>query len=348
MTVSVQPLIADAPIREGPYIGIQAIHPLTALLRVSGFDLDCLLSAFGLTQQLVDNPDHRIPLALLDPLWQSASELAGDPDLGLHAAELVNAGSFGMLSYLGVTSPTWGIGLERVSKYFRVFSDASGYRVEIDKASARAIAFREVATPGPVRQRVEFTVAVLYCYGRACVDGAWAVDDVFFEHGMPGRCEEHRRIFGRLPHFDQLCSGFSFRASLLDRPLKSCEPGLHRILERQADQSLAAAHATPSVTAALRALLRRADRSCDLSLPRAAHDLGMSARTLQRRLREEGTTHARLVDEVRWALASEMLARDLAISEVAFALGFSEPAAFHHAFKRWTGLTPSEFRRAVR
>lgn len=79
-----------------------------------------------------------------------------------------------------------------------------------------------------------------------------------------------------------------------------------------------------------------------------AHRLGISARTLQRRLHEEGTTFAKLVDEARHAMVVQMLAhRELAVGEVAFALGFSEPAAFHHAFKRWTGVTPAEFRRAT-
>jgi AraC-like DNA-binding protein len=285
----------------------------------------------------------------LDALWQEASRAARDCDFGLHAAEAVRADSFGILSYLGVTSPTWRDGLDRVCKYFRILSDASEYQLRRDGESVRVIAFHGVVSTAHVRHRVEFTVAVLHCYGRAFVDGGFTVSDVFFEHAKPARCDEHERIFGRAPRFGQPESGFTFLARLLDRPLRSHEPTLNGILARQAEHILADASTTLTVTDALRATLLRGGGFSASSVATAARKLGMSARTLQRRLREEGTTHARVVDELRRSMALQMLKRrDIAICEAAFALGFSEPAALHHAFKRWTGCTPAEFRRAAR
>ena len=85
-----------------------------------------------------------------------------------------------------------------------------------------------------------------------------------------------------------------------------------------------------------------------VSAETVADHLRMSARTLSRRLADEGTSHKAILDELRADLARRYLEdAELAISEVAFLLGFSEPSAFHRAFKRWTGQTPSQFRKGA-
>jgi AraC-like DNA-binding protein len=85
------------------------------------------------------------------------------------------------------------------------------------------------------------------------------------------------------------------------------------------------------------------------SLERVAEHLGLSARTLQRKLQDLGTTHNELVDQIRHELATRYLAeKEMAICEVAYLLGFSEPSSFHRAFKRWTGTTPKDYRLRLR
>jgi AraC-like DNA-binding protein len=97
-----------------------------------------------------------------------------------------------------------------------------------------------------------------------------------------------------------------------------------------------------------RALTKDELKGGDASLEVLAARLGMSARTLQRKLRALGTSHQELLDEMRKALAVRYLAEpDVAVCEVAYLLGFSESSAFHRAFKRWTGTTPSEFRKRI-
>jgi AraC-like DNA-binding protein len=120
------------------------------------------------------------------------------------------------------------------------------------------------------------------------------------------------------------------------------------LLERLADRQLADLPRTATVAAAVRALCLRDGFTGELALDAAAHWLRLSRRTLQRRLREEGTSLQQIVDEARRHLASRMLTESgLGIAEVAFALGFSEPGGLHRAFKRWTGMTPAAYRRAA-
>src|SRR5688500_1702214 len=140
--------------RSCPLINVQAIQPMLARLAALGCDARALFRRVGLDAALIEDPDARIPLELLDPLWTGAAELANDDCFGLHAAESVGSGSFGLISYLGVASPTWSDGLARVHRFFRLFSDASNYELVIESDLATVFATHDVPSTGPVRQRI--------------------------------------------------------------------------------------------------------------------------------------------------------------------------------------------------
>jgi len=96
----------------------------------------------------------------------------------------------------------------------------------------------------------------------------------------------------------------------------------------------------------VRLIIKNEFKGGEASLEKVAGQLGLSGRTLQRKLQERGTTHQELLDQMRKELAVRYLREpEMAICEVAYLLGFSESSALHRAFKRWTGKTPSEFRR---
>jgi AraC-like DNA-binding protein len=330
----------------GPQISVLAIKPLLEAFRARGVDIAPVLGAAGLADLPVSDPDARLPLARLDRIWERSAEVLEDPCLGLHLAETVSSESFGLLSYLGTASPTWGEGLRRVCRYFRVLSDASGYDLHVEGGSAKVTAVHDVPPDGPVRQRVEFTVAVLFCYGRRAIEAEWDAHEVFFEHAAPADTTEHQRLFRCAPRFATDASGFRFPAEVLERPLCTRDPALADMLERMATRFIADAPKTTSVAGALRDLCIRRRFEGELTLEWAARQLGMSPRTLQRRLGQDGTSYNEAIDEARRHVATRMLTqRATAIAEVAFAVGFSEPAAFHRAFKRWTGMTPAEHRR---
>ncbi len=234
-------------------------------------------------------------------------------------------------------------------RYFRLLSDGSRYDLSICDGIATVTASQDTPPGAPVRQRVEFTVSVLFCYARRAIAGDWNAMDVFFEHAPPSDVSEHRRIYGQVPRFAARQSGFSFARELLVRPLVTGNPTLVELLERLAARLLADLPPVTSVAGALRDLCIRDGFDHDLTLEAAARRLHLSPRTLQRRLRDEGTSHHEVVDDARRYLAGRMLTQSgLGIAEVAFALGFSEPSALHRAFKRWTGMTPAEYRRAAR
>jgi AraC-like DNA-binding protein len=135
--------------------------------------------------------------------------------------------------------------------------------------------------------------------------------------------------------------------SALDASLISSDPMLLGILTRAADELVKKTPDDPLITSQVRRVLHVALRGGEAHVDGVAKQLGMTGRSLQRRLEEEGTTFNKLREQVRRELAQRFLDDGLAIAEISFLLGFSEPSAFFRAFKRWTGKTPLESRRAV-
>jgi AraC-like DNA-binding protein len=141
---------------------------------------------------------------------------------------------------------------------------------------------------------------------------------------------------------------FVIPRAVFERPLPAPDPGLFGYLERHAEALQARVAASTSLAARVRELLAARLRDGEPDQSSIAQALAVTERTLQRRLQDEGTTFAALLDEVRRDLGRMYLSDPkLAIFEVAFLLGYSEPSAFNRAFRRWTGESPSEFRRGL-
>jgi AraC-like DNA-binding protein len=169
---------------------------------------------------------------------------------------------------------------------------------------------------------------------------------VDFRHAAPADASEHARLFGVSPRFGVEVNAIEFDRATIEQPLASADPALSSVIERHAE-ALLAARPEPAETTAnrVRRLLGAMLGEGEVSLAGAASRLRMSERSLQRRLAAEGVSFDAVLDELRRDLALRYLAdARLAIAEVAYLLGYSEPSAFHRAFKRWTGETPAEAR----
>jgi AraC-like DNA-binding protein len=156
----------------------------------------------------------------------------------------------------------------------------------------------------------------------------------------------YREVFRAEVRFGVSASGIWMSRGQLDLPVTPGDPRLHAMLTGFAEERLARLPAPGDLVDEVRAALRRAlDGTGRPQAPSIARRLGMSERTLSRRLREHEQGFAALLDEVSRGAAVELLERGTTTTEVAFLLGFSELSAFHRAFHRWTGVTPGDFRR---
>ena len=290
------------------------------------------------------DPEARLPHTTAAPLWPAAVRLTNDPDLGLHVAEGVPPGNYGVLDYAVRTSENLGIGFQRLAQYTRFLHDIAEIKLTVERD--RAILSHSIPVPGGLPRPIsEYIVATWLITSRHATGVNWIPLQVRFPHTAPDSTSEHQRIFGCIPEFEYLRNELVFARDLLDIPMAKADAALQQILEAQVVAVIEKLPKGEATTDAVRRLLATELGEGQPTLEQIAPRLHMSARTLHRRLEEEGTSFRQVLTEVRRELAARHLTeRRLAIGEIAFLLGFSEPSAFHRAFKRWTGQGPLTYR----
>ncbi|RMG14460.1 MAG: AraC family transcriptional regulator, partial [Deltaproteobacteria bacterium] len=265
----------------------------------------------------------------------------GRGGLGLHCGVELRFGEMGVLDYVVACASTLGEGLSAAARASMLLS-AGATRLEFERDGSGHGYLRHVG-PYPLEVR-DFSTAALVRRLRRFGAAPRAIAMVGPPLAKPAAYE---RCLGLQPLFHAEEGAIEIGAELLDAPLgEGALPGLAPILEREVSRLVNEA-GREEVAAAVRRAVARALPSGAPSLTAVARRLGMSTRTLQRRLSEQGLSLRVLVEDTRYQLARHPLrARPLRIAEIAFLLGYAEPATFARAFKRWAGCAPSEFRRA--
>lgn len=234
----------------------------------------------------------------------------------------------------------------RVCRYFLLLTDTGRYEVS-SAGGTTVLALRADPSSRPANELCDFAVAVPFQYGVRNVHDFRALE-VVLPYPRPPHARELERFFGAPVRFAAPGIGLVFPEALLAAPLRAAAPELARLLESVAVERLAALPDSGDELAQVRQVLREAMRRGDASLEAVARRLRLSPRVLQRHLKTRGTGFAAELDAVRRDLALVLVRQSLALQEIAFLLGFSEPAAFHRAFRRWTGESPGQHRARLR
>lgn len=292
------------------------------------------------------NVDDRAPIALAHQLLESAVERTGEVDIGLKAARLMSKGDGGAFDYAISSAATLGDSLEIAARYTALINDALDLRVELEGGRALLRMDSQVVLP---KAAEDFILGTFYaCHLRDQLGQAPELECRFTQPSPDDQSEYERSFAPASLRFAAQHRGFAFDAVRLSTPLASADGKLHVIVCKHAEQLLAELPKAESLTEKVRVLIAQELPHVQPSVTHVARLLRMTPRTLGRRLEDEGTTFRSLLDELRRRLAVQYLGTpQIALAEVAFLLGFSEAAAFHRAFKRWTGQTPLEFRREV-
>jgi AraC-like DNA-binding protein len=313
-----------------------------------GADRAALLDAAGLDPATVRDAEARIPYRALARLYELAAERTGDAAFGLHAGDESHPRMFDVMGAVALRSVTLRAAFDRILRFYRVLQE--GAALELDVAGDTASVRYTVVEPLPPgwRHEVEATLAIVHRWLRVALGRDVVPSFVWFTHAGPPAAAraEHRRVFGRAPRWGAAANRLAFAAALLDEPLVDADPSLAPILERMLAgmlERMPRAGFVDGVRARVAARLRAGAPAAPV-----ARDLGVSERTLQRRLAGEGLSYRDLVDDVRRLLAVDSLAAGAEIREVASALGYRDATTFHRAFRRWTGSTPGAARRAGR
>jgi AraC-like DNA-binding protein len=332
--------------RDGTVLSVSSRALVEACDRL-GVDTDRLLAAVGIRRETLHDPDARLANRDAGALWAKAYELSGDPVLSLHVAEACPLGAYKVIDYMGVNARTVGEAFRYAARYFPLINTA--VRVTIDETSD-PVTFdvtAEVGGPaGVTRPYAEYCLAVFVLHVRAGTGVPFPVRRVTFTHRAPPEIREHERIFGCPVRFEGARNRLYVDRAAWDLPTRaSADSGVLGVLAEHADLLLARLPRGPDLVERTRRAIGQRLRGGEPTLESVARELGMSGRSLQRRLRELGCTFAALSDEVRAATARLYLDEpDMALAEIAHLLGFADQPAFTKAFKRWTGSTPSQAR----
>lgn len=327
-----------------PSITVRAIQPVIAALETLGYPVDDILAAADVTRTVLADADGRIPHPAMMILWQQALKVTGDNDLGIHLAEAAPIESFEIHGYALLSSPVLREAYRRGSRYQRLIHEATDLTFEEGDQEG----ILQHALPGgrPVpRHPAEFLVTLWIRLGRLIAGKAWVPNLVCFAHESPTSTSEHTRIFQSPIQFSSGRTAMHVPNAILDLENAKADTNLVAILDRYASTLLEQAPASETVGGRVRAQLLDALQSGIPAAEEVAQSLHMSARSLHRALQQEETTFRALSNQLRQEQAARYLTNtNIGIAEVGFLLGFSELSSFYRAFKRWTGVTPAEYR----
>lgn len=313
-----------------------------------GVDPDALAAAAGFDPSLLENVDARAPAPAVVRLWDEAARLTKDEAFGLRLGWSSPTTAMPLVGRLIVASETLGQGLARVIAYYRVFNDVHPLELAHDGDD---VVVRVLSRGAPLKvpsQGIEFAFAWFLAVAGHAAKARATFEAVSFEHPAPEDPSIHESILGCTPTFAAGETSFRAARSLFERRHAAPDPHLVELLESHASALLATLPPRAPTSARVRALLGELLPRGDANIELAAEALRLTPRTLQRKLKDEGTSFTDLVDELRCALAKEHLrAQALSIAEIALLVGFSDQSTFHRAFVRWTGATPGEFRRGA-
>jgi AraC-like DNA-binding protein len=311
-----------------------------------GLDTGQILHAARLDTATLQDPDARIPIEQVEALWQKAYEVSNDPNLALHAIEVLPFGAYRVIDFLASHAPTIGAALAKVSDYFPLIHGVVRLPYAVGD---RHVTFGVEAPSRPstiTRPIAEYTLAAVFLRLRSATNEPFRLMRVEFSHPRPADISEHERIFECPVRFGADTCQLVIARDVWDSPRTGSNPALFSVLDTHARMLLGQLPSPIDIVGRVREAIEAELRGGIPKLETIAKRLAMSPRTLQRRLRDQGVLFNDVLDAMRFRAAKSYLAQgDIAASEVAYLLGFSEQSSFNRAFKRWSGQTPTDYRR---
>jgi AraC-like DNA-binding protein len=308
-----------------------------------GLDRAALLASADIDEAALLDRDRTLPLSAQVAVGRAIVDARPGVNIALEMLRRLQPGAFGVLGYALASSESLAQALTTFVRYQGCLTDALRWG-RPDAVTLTVEADPELA---PLGHPVETAVGLWVALGRRLAGLEWRPRALSFRHTALGDPAEHAAFFGVAPVFGAARNALVLDAPTLALPVHGAELALRSpLLAVLADRSREPRDA--DVVSSLRAELRRRLPRGTADKPSVARAMGMSARTLARRLQEEGTRYAAVLDETRRSIALDLLDGPVAVYEVSFLLGYSEPSTFHRAFRRWTGESPEAWRRARR
>jgi AraC-like DNA-binding protein len=330
-----------------PRVSAFIVRALVEVVERSGVTRARLMAAAGLDLARLDDLLRGFAFAELVGLEDAALELTGHADLGLRLADQASEAAFDVVAHLASHAPTLrdAIGLcirfqrllmEGTTLTLRERGDAAAVRCEFPRSTLRGD-----------RMLAEFAMAGFARLIRTFAGHGAVLRAVSFEHARPVHASAYARAFGGAERFAQRFTGIEFDRAVLDRRQLHHHPELYAVLHGDAATKLARLSRGEGFVDRVEHYLLSVPPSRMPDMAGVARELGLSTRSLRRRLADERASYKAIVQSVLEVRATQMLGDpNRTIQQIAAELGFSDPSAFQRAFKRWTGKSPGQVKAA--
>jgi AraC-like DNA-binding protein len=317
-------------------------------LREAGKNVAAILSRAELDVEDIDDPARRLGVDVQIKFLEFAAQELQDDLFGFHLARSFDLREIGLVYYVLASSENLADALRNGERYSRINNEGVRLHFSLDQTADIGLDYLDVDR-GSDRQHLEFWLVTLVRICRQITDSRLAPQSLKIRHIRADPPAEFKSFFGTNAEFDADVDEISFPKRFASVPVLRRDAYLNRLLRRYAEQALARRQSSPTT------FRSKVEEKASQLLPHGqatishvARQLGVSSRTLSRKLGGEGATFEVILDELRMALAKRYLSDpELPISEIAWLLGYREVGSLTHAFKRWTGMPPSRFRSSL-
>jgi AraC-like DNA-binding protein len=315
-------------------------------LRRAGIKLDPLLSLVGLTVDQIDDPEQRIDAGGQIAFLDLAAEALKDDFLGLSLVEEADLRDLECLYYVMGSSDTLGGALHRASRYSQITNEAIVLKYREARLPTLRLSYSGIPRHSD-RHQIEFCIVAMVRLSRELSGRQFLPERVSMIHGRSSGLSKVARFLGKNMEFSSDADEIAFPAGSADWVLVNADRRLNKILLKVCEETLSSRKRKTgafriTVENTIAPLLPHGQAHANV----VARKLGMSERSLARRLAEEGVTFIEVLQQLKASLAKRYLEdKGIPISKIAWLLGFEDASSFSRACRRWMGKSPRELRR---
>lgn len=314
----------------------------------SGVNASALLQSVGLDPDADADPKTMVAASAYYDLLERIAQDTDATDLPLRTGASMRCDDYGALGLAFKAAPTLFGSYSRVARYARLWTSVVAYELQPEGLNTWFVLHRSGDRRLGLRLSNEATLASATAIGReVSQDGTFAPLVVHLSHPAPSVIAHHEAYFECPVFFGSDRDAILISPDSINRPNKLGDEGITQFLQQHLDRELAQIADTKSLNQRTKDVIARALSEGLPKMEDVARNMGMSVRSLHRRLADDGMTFRTLTEDTRQELAKGLLRDErYSIAEVAFLTGFSEQSSFNRAFKRWAGDTPATFRKA--
>ncbi|GIC79587.1 AraC family transcriptional regulator [Moritella sp. F3] len=309
-------------------------------------DVTEVLSRCNISEEVLNDKDLRTPNDAQTHFWQVLEDISQDPNIGISLGERMPVFTGQVLQYLFLSSPTFGTGWERATKYFRLISDAASVSIKTEGNEARLSVNLDGLTEDANRHLNDCLVIGAFKFCLYVTESEFKATKIAFAHARPKDITAYTNVFTCPIEFSAEDNYIYFDADLLERPSSHAEPELFALHDQLASRKVAKLELQDLVDKVRKVIAQQLESGV-VTLESIATELDMKPRMLRAKLADIDYNFNQILADFRCELSKKLLANtDESIDQIVYLTGFSEPSTFYRAFKRWVKMTPIEYRRS--